>query len=150
MRELWAVGLLGLLAACGGDGGQQPPTAPGGNPSPSPTPVTYDGTYASTTMRVSGGWIVTASVSVSHEGASLSFTNLEVTEPDWGWYGMGRAALDGHTFEGTKQYSTQSCGMATNHYTGWFSASGDLMNLTCRITSSCADWSIRGEMRRQP
>lgn len=149
MKRLCPILLLGALLACG-DGGNNAPTTPA-TPVPTPTPVTYNGTYTSTTMRVPGGWMISATVTVRHNGSILDFSNLEVTDPpDWGWWGMGRAPLTENTFEGTKDFMSTSCGVATNHYSGWFSSSGDLMNLTCRITSDCPEYTVRGEMRRSP
>ena len=144
MERLGAIVLLGTLVAC--NGGSEPPTTPP-TPDPTPVPVTYNGTYTGTAMRFTGGYLVTASTTISQTGSNLSFDEMAIT--DVGTFDMGAATLIDNTFDGTNRYSSSGCGIVNNHYSGWFSGSGDLMNMTCMLTSdSCGEMGLRGEMRR--
>jgi hypothetical protein len=91
---------------------------------------------------------VSASTTITQTGSNLSFSSLQITSPISTSYGMGAAVLTGNTFHGTSQYSSSGCGIVTNHYRGYFSGDGNLMNLTMTPTSSCGNIDIRGEMRR--
>jgi hypothetical protein len=149
MKRLCAVLILGILVACGGDGSQTP-TAPA-TPVPTPTPVTYNGTYTGTSMTWTGGGgqlVVGANTTIIQTGSNLSFSDMRVTTPVTVSYGMGSAPLNNNTFDGTNQYSSSGCGIVTNHYRGYFSGDGAIMNMTMTLTSTCGDIDVRGEMRR--
>jgi len=150
MKRLCAVLILGTLVACGG-GGSSSPTAPA-TPAPTPTPVTYSGTFTGTSMTWTGGGgqsIVSANTTITQTGSNLSFGDMRVTSPVSVSYGMGAAILTSNTFDGTNQYSSSGCGIVTNHYRGYFSGDGNIMNMTMTLTStSCGDIDVRGEMRR--
>jgi hypothetical protein len=150
MKRACAVLVLGLLAACGGDGGSSSPTTPA-TPAPTPTPVTYNGTYTGTSMTYTGGGgqlLISASTTITQSGSSLILGTLQITSPVSVSYGMGAAVLTGNTFDGTSQYQSSACGIVSNHYRGYFSGDGNLMNLTASMTSNCGNTEIRGEMRR--
>lgn len=148
MKRLGAIVLLGTLVACNGGNvaGPDPPQPP----PPPPVPVTYNGTYTGTSMTFTGPGgtaIVTGSTTISQTGSNLSFSDMEIS--GLGAFGMGRAVLTENNFDGTNRYPSEGCGTVSNHYTGWFSGSGDLMNMTCMLTSdSCGEMGVRGEMRR--
>jgi hypothetical protein len=147
MNRLYAVLIVGTLIACGGDDVADPTPLP--DPAP-PPPVTYDGTYTGTSMTFTGGGgqsLVTCSTTITQTGSNLSFSDMEVT--DLGSFGMGAAVLTNNTFDGTNQYASQGCGMVSNHYSGWFSGDGNLMNMTTVLTSDdCGQMDLRGEMSR--
>lgn len=149
MKTLCAVLILGTLVACG-DGGSSSPTTPG-TPAPTPTPVTYNGTYTGTSMTYTssaGTFNVAANTTITQAGTSLTFSSLQITAPIAVSYGMGNAVLTGTTFDGTGQYSSSGCGTVTNHFRGYFSGDGNIMNMTITLTSQCGDIDLRGEMRR--
>ena len=149
MKKLCAVLILGTLVACGG-GGSSSPTTPA--PAPTPAPVTYNGTYTGTSMTYTGGGgqlIITANTTIIQTGSNLSFSDMRVTSPISLSYGMGAATLTNNTFDGTNVYSSSGCGTISNHYRGYFSSDGGIMNMTMTLTSkACGDTDIRGEMRR--
>lgn len=153
MRMSLAILLLGALVGCGGSNG-----SPTGS-SPTPTPVTYNGTYTSESMSLVGTAadgrreerVVTASTSISHNGSRLQFGDLIFTADtvtiEWP---MGSAVLSASNFDGTAQLDT-ACGITASHFSGWFSGDGNVMNVTLTVTSptlGCNTFEIRGEMRR--
>ncbi len=105
-------------------------------------------------MTYTGGGvqaIITASTTITQTGSNLSFGNMNVTSPVSLVFGMGAATLTSNTFDGTNTYSSSGCGTVTNHYRGYFSSDGGIMNMTMTLTGSqrnCGDTDIRGEMRR--
>ena len=151
MRKIPAALSLGMLVACGGGG--SPPTAPA-TQVPTPTPVTYSGTYTGTAMTWTdhqGQLIVTAFTTITRTPSGLSFTAMQVSSPvrGPGSYLMGPATLTNDTFDGTNRYSSAGCGGITNHYRGSFGSDGNTMNITMtKTTSGCGQVEIRGEMRR--
>jgi hypothetical protein len=138
-----------MPVGCGGGGTS--PTAPA-TPLPTPTPVNYNGTYTGTSMTWTNGrgqLHIAANTTLTHTGSNLSFSDMRVTSPAAGTFGMGAAVLTGNTFDGTSQYSSSGCGTVTSHYRGYFSGDGGIMNMTMTLTSSCDHTDeIRGEMRR--
>jgi hypothetical protein len=96
----------------------------------------------------SGQLLISASTTITQTGSTLSFSSLQITAPISGSYGMGTAVLTGSGFDGTSQYSSSGCGVVTNHYRGYFSGDGNIMNMTMTLTSNCGTTDIRGEMRR--
>jgi hypothetical protein len=91
---------------------------------------------------------ITASTTITQTGSNVTFSSLQVTSPFSSSLGMGSATLTNNTFDGTNQYSSSGCGTVTNHYRGYFSGDGGIMNMTMTLTSTCGDIDIRGEMRR--
>lgn len=91
---------------------------------------------------------VAANTTITHTGTTLGFSDLQITAPFTGSFGMGSAVLTGNNFDGTGQYASTGCGTVTNHYRGYFSGDGNIMNMTMTLTSQCGDVDLRGEMRR--
>jgi hypothetical protein len=101
------------------------------------------------TYTSSGGQIfVAANTTITQTGSNLSFSSMQVTAPFSGSWGMGPATLTSNTFDGTNNYQSSGCGTVTNHYRGYFSGDGNIMNMTMTLTHDCGETDIRGEMRR--
>jgi hypothetical protein len=50
---------------------------------------------------------------------------------------------------GTRVSWEPGCGVVSNHYRGYFSGDGNIMNMTSTLTSdSCGEMDVRGEMFR--
>jgi hypothetical protein len=150
MKRLCVVLMLGTLCACGGSSS---PTTP-----PTPVPVTYNGTYTGTSMTYTSGrgqLLITGSTTITQTGSNLSFGNLQTTSQSFDdAFPVGAAVLTGgNSFDSTNQYSSSGCGTITNHFRGYFSGDGGIMNMTMTLTTAsnaagCGTIDIRGEMRR--
>lgn len=149
-RAVLAVLVALGVPACGGGGGS--PSAP--TPPTTTLPVSYSGSYRGTMTFTGGGTNavpIQANVTVTHTGTTVEFSNLAVTSPFNGEFGLGSATLNGNSFDGTNGYPSGGCGTVTSRYVGHFA--GTLMNLTLTLTpavrsKNCVVLDIRGELSR--
>ena len=138
--------ILGL-AGCGGDGGGSP-VAPS-TPAPTPTPVSYAGTYSGSMCTTGAGvacLTVTGRTTTTHTGNALTFSGLTVSGAVSGSFGGAQGALNGNTFNVTGSYNA-ACGVVQTRYMGYFSGDGRLMNLRVNL-DGCASLQFLGELSR--
>ncbi|HET7292841.1 MAG TPA: hypothetical protein VFM88_10470 [Vicinamibacteria bacterium] len=149
LMVLAALSGLGLLGACGGSDSPSAPTPP-----TTTLPPSFSGTYRGTMTFTGGGFNaapIQASTTVTHTGTTLALSDMTITSPFSGSFGLGSAVLNGNSFDGTNSYSSGGCGIVTSRYVGHFA--GNLMNLTVTLTPAvrsrdCFVIDIRGELSR--
>jgi len=149
MKQGLAVLGLVALVACGGGGSS--PTTPA-TPIPTPTPVSYTGSFSGGMSYTSPDGVVPnvfSTVATTHIGNSLNMGGIQVTSPFVVTFPLGEATLTGDHFDGRGAYQSSGCGPVTSRFVGYFSGDGRIMNLTATFTSAeCGVYEIRGEVRR--
>jgi hypothetical protein len=147
MLKRIALVALVTLPACGGDGGGSP-VAPS-TPAPTPTPVSYSGTYSGPMCATGAGvacLTVTGQTTTTHTGNALSFGGLTVSGVVSGTFGGASGVMNGNTFTLNGSYPAQ-CGTVLTTYTGFFSGDGRLMNLRVNL-DGCATLQFLGELSK--
>jgi hypothetical protein len=144
-----AVGILAVLAACGG--GSSTPAAPA-PPPPTPTPApNYSGTYTSNSMIFNLAGLAelrgTGRTTVTQNGNSLDFSRLEISNTVIGStsYQLGNATLTGQTFTGASAYNSVGCDVINVTWDGRFA--GNLMNLHVTLTPTSRGERVSDEVR---
>jgi hypothetical protein len=148
MLKRAAVLALVALPACGGGSNGGSPVAPS-TPVPTPTPISYSGTFSGPMCTTGAGvacLTVTGRTTATHTGNALSFNNLTVTGVVAGTFGGASGVLNGNTFTLNGSYTAQ-CGTVGTTYTGFFSGDGRLMNLRVNL-EGCASLQFLGELSK--
>lgn len=103
------------------------------------------GTYRGT-MTFTGGGVnavpIQASTTVTHTGTTVSLSDLDVTSPFSGSFGLGNTTLNGNSFDGTSSYASGGCGVVTSRFVGHFA--GNLMKPHGHAHAPCGVRDLRG------
>ena len=127
------------LAGCGGSTSFGPSVA---TPVPTPTPLTFSGTYIGPMTATGFGLAAlpcTGKTTIVQSGATVAFSDLTISDcPSIGLTTIPSvsATLSGLNAVGSGSYNSAGCGVVTSAWTGLFSGDARLLNLRVVVTQT--------------